>query len=78
MWLPSPNFYQANKEKHDEYLKTLAEVNDLDDVLKDKFWNHLDKFLKEELKRKEPHELRWSKDTSMSEILGDWKNDALA
>jgi hypothetical protein len=77
MWLPSANFYKANKEKHDEFLKTLAELNDLDQELKDKFWNHLEKILKEELKRKEPHELRWSKDTAMSEILGQFKNDAL-
>jgi nitroimidazol reductase NimA-like FMN-containing flavoprotein (pyridoxamine 5'-phosphate oxidase superfamily) len=77
MWLPSPKFHEANKEKYDEFLKTLTEVDDLDEELREKFWNHLKKFLQEELKRKEPHDLKWSKDTQMSEILGEFKNGAL-
>ena len=77
MWLPSSKFQEANKEKYDEFLKTLTEVDDLDEELREKFWNHLKKFLQEELKRKEPHDLKWSKDTQMSEILGEFKNGAL-
>lgn len=77
MWLPSANFYKANKIKHDDYVKALKEITALDEELQEKFWNHLKNYLKSELKRKEPHDLRWSKDTKMSEILGDFKNDTL-